>query len=665
MNRHGLAGLTGKMSGTGRLKNDNKLTVPYVLDFSSIANGSLPSRFTGSTWTVTGGLAKNTPGTTEKLVNGGFEAAPDFTGWIQLAGDGSISIETTLVHGGSKAAKLVTGPSFNTNLIQAIAVIPAGSKCLYSVWTRGDGTHWTSFSFVDTTNWVSIWVANGTLGTSYVNTKNLCHVPWNCTSVNVYGSSSSANGANSYFDDFSLLLFTQADLFALSEFHKNLVMVKARWSIATYDEGGVVACADSLTNPQNYVVAYHDGTKAYMAKVVGGVPSADLISTAVTYVDKADLEIRHTAINTFQLWYNNVQIGTDQTINDAGIVNNTIHGLYGVGISGNSHCHLFTVAPVAARSIVFVGGSITAGASATDADHRYVNLVMEYLETYTAQYGYSWVNSGVGGTGSWYGLTRLTSDVLNYNPDMVCIDFSVNDMDWPLGKSGAEAFIRRIRTAFPNVRLCVVHFLLVAGSPGTDPTNLAEAIKQNWITLCNHYGIPWADFALDVQTKVGSGSIALTDVLADQVHPNNGGHALAASLYEGLVASQLNASGGILPARIFDNGDFENAPIIRNGVDNDGETGTGWSTVGTARQSSTAGDTIKWTGTCQSFGLDYGTPAGVIQWQAGVGQPWYTRDLSLYGTDSPIWDGSTFRASRTITIKVVSGTIKINRFLAI
>lgn len=649
-----------------RMKGKKDL-LPYTLDFSTLANGAMPAPFTGATWTIASGEAKNTPGSTELLQDRGFET--DWGGWWEaVAGDGAAAIDTVVYHSGAKSAKLTAGATKNTLTRQYPTVVP-GSWVTLSLWSRGDGTNYPGYVFADYTNYVNLVVINPPVAAAWAQSTNLIHIPYNCILGNISATSPWADpGAYANYDDFSVLQYTPAQLFALSDFKQALVMVKARWSIATGDVGGVVACADALSNPQNYVYAWHDGTNAHMAKVVGGTFSADLISAAATYVDQADLEIRHTAATKFQLWYNNVQIGAEQTISDAGIVSNTIHGLYGVGNTGNSHCHLFAVAPVAACEIVFLGGSITAGANASDAAHRYVNLTMEYLKTHQSRYGYSWYNAGVGATGSWWALFRLAADVIAKAPDVVSLDWSVNDFDRLSSKGAAEACIRLLRTALPNVRLCGIHFLNVAGAPGADPTNTLEAVKLNVLALFNHYNIPWIDFAADIQALVAGGA-DLSTYLADQVHPTDAGHARAAAIYETTVANQLAGGGGSLPARLYDNGDYENTPIIRNGTDNDGETGTGWSTVGgTARQSSTADDTIKWTGTFQSAGIDgnHGVGAGVLAIKVdGAAYNNINLSSSALAYLQAMWDGSGFRGGHTITIKVVSGTVKINRFLAV
>jgi len=94
--------------------------------------------------------------------------------------------------------------------------------------------------------------------------------------------------------------------------------------------GGVAACWDSASSPANGVVAYYNRTdaKVYLDKYVAGVLT-NQFATAATYSAGATLTLRRVG-NVFYVEYNNVAIG-NATISDAGIINNTLHGVYMTG----------------------------------------------------------------------------------------------------------------------------------------------------------------------------------------------------------------------------------------------------------------------------------------------------------------------------------------------
>ncbi|MFZ2992511.1 MAG: hypothetical protein WA061_02235 [Microgenomates group bacterium] len=103
--------------------------------------------------------------------------------------------------------------------------------------------------------------------------------------------------------------------------------VKATLTAGT--QAGVVARLDSSSSPANFLIAYHDGTNIVLDKCVGGVYT-NLINTAATYA--ADRKLRvityHSDATTLKVrvYYNDVLIGAEQTVTDAGIRQNVLHG---------------------------------------------------------------------------------------------------------------------------------------------------------------------------------------------------------------------------------------------------------------------------------------------------------------------------------------------------
>lgn len=94
--------------------------------------------------------------------------------------------------------------------------------------------------------------------------------------------------------------------------------VVATGTIISGTLAGVVYGLDSISSPTNVIVATHDGgTGIRLDKLVSGVWTS-VISTSATYVAGILPEIRLVSANTFALYYNGTQRGTNQTISDAG-----------------------------------------------------------------------------------------------------------------------------------------------------------------------------------------------------------------------------------------------------------------------------------------------------------------------------------------------------------
>ena len=79
-------------------------------------------------------------------------------------------------------------------------------------------------------------------------------------------------------------------------------------------------------------------------------------------------------------------------------------------------------------SVVFFGGSLTYGANASDPMlTSFRGLMAKYLKERYPKAHLSIHDASIGGTGSTLGLFRLERDVLAHKPDLVFLDFTVND----------------------------------------------------------------------------------------------------------------------------------------------------------------------------------------------------------------------------------------------
>lgn len=86
-------------------------------------------------------------------------------------------------------------------------------------------------------------------------------------------------------------------------------------------------------NADDRVMAVHNGTNAQLIKRVSGVETT-LINTAATYVAGAELRLICEGTK-FRLFYNNVAVGSEQTISDTSLQAETLAGVYTTD-TGNS-----------------------------------------------------------------------------------------------------------------------------------------------------------------------------------------------------------------------------------------------------------------------------------------------------------------------------------------
>lgn len=146
----------------------------------------------------------------EDLTNGGFETAGGggadiWDTWEELVNDGVLANETTIVHGGSDAAKLTSGPTKNTKVTQTFTPT-SGRIHKLTFWTRGDGTYSLRYRIQDATNsaYLTDVTSAGVTGTDYTEVSVYFTVPYNCTSIKIIFISPDHDAAYAYLDDVSV-----------------------------------------------------------------------------------------------------------------------------------------------------------------------------------------------------------------------------------------------------------------------------------------------------------------------------------------------------------------------------------------------------------------------------------------------------------------------------
>jgi hypothetical protein len=248
----------------------------------------------------------------ELLTDPGLEAwtsATNATSYTEIVGGTStVNKEATIFHGGSFSARLdVDSSGTNVGISQAITAA-AGTWLRVNLWAYASATGKKPEYFEGAS------VANFDPGAAWTN----YDVSYKASAANptpqfhrLAGSSASSS---LYFDDLSIKALTLNTLFAVKAGIANPNSVGASGTILANNICGVVYGLDSYTAPANFILALHNGVGTVsMLKCISGTYTT-LISTAVTYVAGVIPLIKYTGSNTYQLWYNGVQRGADQTI---------------------------------------------------------------------------------------------------------------------------------------------------------------------------------------------------------------------------------------------------------------------------------------------------------------------------------------------------------------
>jgi lysophospholipase L1-like esterase len=91
-----------------------------------------------------------------------------------------------------------------------------------------------------------------------------------------------------------------------------------------------------------------------------------------------------------------------------------------------------------------IGGSITAGARASKPELSWGNLAAKWWTDTFSQAKVSFVNAGIGATCSDLGAHRVQAHLLDRHPDIVMVEYAVNDGINPMAAETLEGLVRRI-----------------------------------------------------------------------------------------------------------------------------------------------------------------------------------------------------------------------------
>ena len=177
--------------------------------------------------------------------------------------------------------------------------------------------------------------------------------------------------------------------------------------------------------------------------------------------------------------------------------------------------------------VAYLGGSITAAAG-------WRPLTTETLRALLPRATVSEINAGLPGTGSDLGVCRLGHDVLRHRPDLIFVEFAVNDTGTPPEQieRTMEGIVRQAWQASPRPDLCFVYTVSTPGLPdlmeGRYPP-AAQAMER----VAAHYGIPSLHLGIEVAGRVAAGSLVFKAPATpgdartfslDGVHPTDAGH---------------------------------------------------------------------------------------------------------------------------------------------
>ena len=183
-------------------------------------------------------------------------------------------------------------------------------------------------------------------------------------------------------------------------------------------------------------------------------------------------------------------------------------------------------------TIGFLGGSITQGSLATIHENTYAYRVFTWWEKTFPNTKFHYVNGGIGGTTSHYGVSRAVTDLLMYQPDFVIMDFSVNDDANEFFQETYEGVVRKILN-WPSAPALIL-LNNVFYDTGLNAQEYHNAVGE-W------YHVPYVSIKDSVYQKMKQGDYTRDELTPDGLHPNDKGHELVAGEITAYLESVKNS----------------------------------------------------------------------------------------------------------------------------
>lgn len=177
--------------------------------------------------------------------------------------------------------------------------------------------------------------------------------------------------------------------------------------------------------------------------------------------------------------------------------------------------------------VAFLGGSITQGCNATNHENCYANKTYLWFKNRFPEINVKYINAGIGATGSIIGVHRVEEQVLSKNPDIVFVDFAVNDKDNKYNKIAYDSLIRRILSHDSKPALIEVFM----------STDVLENVQEQQVEIGKRYDVPMVSFRDAIRNEINDGKLKWSEVASDEVHPNDKGHEIISELLINLLES--------------------------------------------------------------------------------------------------------------------------------
>ena len=187
-------------------------------------------------------------------------------------------------------------------------------------------------------------------------------------------------------------------------------------------------------------------------------------------------------------------------------------------------------------TVAYLGGSITQGSTATPTT-CYAYLTTQWLKQRFPKSDITYVNAGIGATGSYIGVFRTDRDVLSKSPDLVFVDFSVNDTTEHTERNigSYDGVLRKLWLSDSKPAIVTIAMTQDNGT----------SFQQYHSEICRAYDIPMISYHDAIMDVIKYGHIKWTDISDDNIHPNETGHSVLTEIITSYLGSVADSADSI------------------------------------------------------------------------------------------------------------------------
>lgn len=196
-------------------------------------------------------------------------------------------------------------------------------------------------------------------------------------------------------------------------------------------------------------------------------------------------------------------------------------------------------------TIAFLGGSITQGFASTEPTLCYAGRTFSWWKNRFPETEFKYINAGIGATDSEYGVARLDEHVLRHEPDLVFVEFSVNDENTEHYKETYESLVRKLFFSKKKPAVILLHNVYYENG---------KSAQEIHTEIAKHYDLPSLSAKETIYRAVQEGKMILADIAEDGLHPTDKGHEYVAKLVcfylEHIMGTQKDAACEEMPGSL-------------------------------------------------------------------------------------------------------------------